>query len=305
MLYFVNKLKTLLILGLAPILLLAACDNGETENSTEAQGGINYSEEVDYTITGIEPGAGITEVSYDTLDSYDNLAGWNLEESSTAGMLAQLDNAIKNEEPIVFTGWVPHHMFIEYDLKILDDPQNTMGDSEAAHTITRLGLEEDMPSAYEILNAFNWELDDVEEIMYEAENADVETAASNWMEDNQDKVAEWTENVEEVNGEEIELVTMPWEAEQASAAVMEQVLSDYGYDVTVTEVDPAILFESLAGGSADASVAPALPVTQGHLYDKHEDEVVDLGPNLEGLQNGFVVPEYMDIDSIEDLEPKE
>lgn len=141
--------------------------------------------------------------------------------------------------------------------------------------------------------------------MYEAENSDVETAASDWMEDNQDKVAEWTENVEEVNGEEIELVTMPWEAEQASAAVMEQVLSDYGYDVTVTEVDPAILFESIAGDSADASVAPALPVTQGHLYDKHEDEVVDLGSNLEGLQNGFVVPEYMDIDSIEDLEPKE
>lgn len=46
-------------------------------------------------------------------------------------------------------------------------------------------------------------------------------------------------------------------------------------------------------------------MTQGHLYDKHEDEVVDLGSNLEGLQNGFVVPEYMDIDSIEDLEPKE
>ncbi|GBD64783.1 putative uncharacterized protein [Tetragenococcus halophilus subsp. flandriensis] len=305
MLRFVNKLKTLLILGVSSVFLLAACDNGETENSTEAQDDINYSEEVDYTITGIEPGAGITEVSYDTIDSYDNLAGWNLEESSTAGMLAQLDDAIKNEEPIVFTGWVPHHMFIEYDLKMLDDPQNTMGDSEAAHTITRLGLEEDMPSAYEILDAFNWELDDVEEIMYEAENSDVETAASDWMEDNQDKVAEWTENVEEVNGEEIELVTMPWEAEQASAAVMEQVLSDYGYDVTVTEVDPAILFESIAGDSADASVAPALPVTQGHLYDKHEDEVVDLGSNLEGLQNGFVVPEYMDIDSIEDLEPKE
>lgn len=158
MLRFVNKLKTLLILGVSSVFLLAACDNGETENSTEAQDDINYSEEVDYTITGIEPGAGITEVSYDTIDSYDNLAGWNLEESSTAGMLAQLDDAIKNEEPIVFTGWVPHHMFIEYDLKMLDDPQNTMGDSEAAHTITRLGLEEDMPSAYEILDAFNWEL---------------------------------------------------------------------------------------------------------------------------------------------------
>ncbi|GAA5423225.1 hypothetical protein KV134_08325 [Tetragenococcus halophilus] len=64
-----NKLKKSLIFGLSPIFLLAACDNGETENATEAQGDVNYSEEVDYTITGIEPGAGITEVSYDTIDS--------------------------------------------------------------------------------------------------------------------------------------------------------------------------------------------------------------------------------------------
>ncbi|MDN6641435.1 MAG: glycine/betaine ABC transporter, partial [Tetragenococcus sp.] len=249
--------------------------------------------------------AGITETAHNTIDSYDNLAGWELEESSTAGMLAQLDTAIKNEEPIIVTGWIPHHKFIQYDLKMLEDPEGTMGEGEAAHTITRLGLEEDMPSAYELLDAFNWELDDMQEIMYEAQDTDIETAASDWLDDNQDKVDEWTENVDEVNDEEIEIVSMPWEGEQASAAVIEQVLSDSGYDVTVTEVDPAILFESLAGGSADATVAPALPVTQGHLYDKHEDEIVDLGTNLEGLQNGFVVPEYMDIDSIEDLEPNE
>ncbi|MDN6663757.1 MAG: glycine/betaine ABC transporter [Tetragenococcus koreensis] len=300
-----NKLKLLLALGLPSIFLFTACGNGSTENSDDTQEDINYSEEVNYTVTGIEPGAGITETAHNTIDSYDNLAGWELEESSTAGMLAQLDTAIKSEEPIIVTGWIPHHKFIEYDLKMLEDPEGTMGEGEAAHTITRLGLEEDMPSAYELLDAFNWELDDMQEIMYEAQDTDIETAASDWLDDNQDKVDEWKGNVDEVNDEEIEIVSMPWEGEQASAAVVEQVLSDSGYEVTVTEVDPAILFESLASSSADATVAPALPVTQGHLYDKHEDEIVDLGPNLEGLQNGFVVPEYMDIDSIEELEPNE
>jgi len=33
--------------------------------------------------------------------------------------------------------------------------------------------------------------------------------------------------------------------------------------------------------------------------------MIDMGENLTGAQNGFVVPAYMDIDSIEDLEPKE
>jgi len=301
----VNKLKLMLTLGLSSIFLFTACSNDSSKDSAESPEDINYSEEVNYTITGIEPGAGITETAHDTLDSYDNLAGWKLEESSTAGMLAQLGEAIKNEEPIIVTGWIPHHKFIQYDLKMLDDPQKTMGEGESAHTITRLDLKEDMPEAYEVLDAFNWELDDMQEIMYDAQDSDVEAAASAWLNDNQDKVDKWTENTDTVNNEEIEIVSMPWEGEQASAAVIEQVLSDVGYNVTVTEVDPAILFESLAGGSADATVAPALPVTQGHLYDKHKDEVDDLGTNLEGLQNGFVVPEYMDIDSIEDLEPKE
>ncbi len=299
-----KKLK-LLTVSLSVIFLLAACNSASTENTDETQEDMNYSEEVDYTVTGIEPGAGITEAAHDTLDSYDNLAGWELEESSTAGMLAQLDEAIKNEEPIIVTGWIPHHKFIQYDLKMLEDPEETFGKGEAAHTITRLGLEEDMPSAYEVLDAFHWELDDMQEIMYEAQDSDVETAAADWLDDNQDKADEWTEGVEEVDDEEIEIVSMPWEGEQASAAVIEQVLADVGYNVTVTEVDPAILFESLAGDSADATVAPALPVTQGHLYNKHKDEIDDLGTNLEGLQNGFVVPEYMDVDSIEDLEPKE
>ncbi|WP_338471510.1 glycine betaine ABC transporter substrate-binding protein [Niallia sp. XMNu-256] len=301
-----NSLKSLLAVGISLIVLLAACDDGSIEeNSAETEGDINYSEEVNYTITGIEPGAGVTEAAYNTLETYDNLDGWELEESSTVGMLAQLADAINNEEPIIVTGWIPHYKFIQYDLKILDDPEVTMGEVESAHTITRLGLEEDMPNAYKLLDAFNWELDDVEQIMYEAEDSDVETAASNWIEDNQDKVDEWTENIEEVDGKEIEIASMPWAAEQASAAVIEQVLTDYGYDVTVTEVDPAILFEAIAGGNVDATVAPALPITQGHLYDRYEGEFVDLGPNLDGLQNGFVVPEYMNIDSIEDLEPKE
>ncbi|MFD1387723.1 glycine betaine ABC transporter substrate-binding protein [Oceanobacillus oncorhynchi subsp. oncorhynchi] len=306
-----NALKTLSAVGIASIFLLAACGNDSTEedsaeeDSAEAGGDINYSEEVDYTITGIEPGAGVTETANNTLDTYDNLDGWELEESSTVGMLAQLADAISNKDPIIVTGWIPHHKFLQYDLKMLEDPEGTMGESESAHTITRLGLEEDMPDAYKLLDAFNWELDDVEQVMYEAEDSDVETAASNWVEDNPDKVDEWTENIEEADGEKIEIGSMPWEAEQASAAVMEQVLTEYGYDVTVTEVDPAILFESIAGDSVDATVAPALPITQGHLYDRYEGEFVDLGPNLDGLQNGFVVPEYMDIDSIEDLEPKE
>ncbi|MYL61338.1 glycine/betaine ABC transporter, partial [Virgibacillus halodenitrificans] len=36
---------------------------------------------------------------------------------------------------------------------------------------------------------------------------------------------------------------------------------------------------------------------------KYSDQFDDLGANLEGAKIGLVVPSYMDIESIEDLEP--
>ncbi|WP_245975378.1 glycine betaine ABC transporter substrate-binding protein [Oceanobacillus chungangensis] len=61
----------------------------------------------------------------------------------------------------------------------------------------------------------------------------------------------------------------------------------------------------MANGEADASLAPWLPVTHGAFYEQYQEDIVILGENLTGAKIGFVVPEYMDIDSIEDLQPKE
>lgn len=291
-----------MVLGLSTALLLGGCGNsGETENG----GNESISEQMNYTITGIEPGAGITNMAHQTLEEYDNLEGWELEESSTGGMLTLLDQAIDNEEPIVITGWAPHWMFSEYDLKYLEDPKGTMGDIESIHTVARLGFEEEMPDAYKILDAFHWEVEDMETVMFEAQDNSFEEAATNWIEANQDKVDEWLEGTEKGNGEKIKLVSTPWDTEKASGLVAEAVLEQQGYDVTVTDVDPAVLFEAIATGSADASLAPWLPTTHASFYEKHQDNMVDLGENLIGAKNGLVVPAYMDIDSIEDLEPKE
>ena len=84
-----------------------------------------------------------------------------------------------------------------------------------------------------------------------------------------------------------------------------QVLEELGYEVTVTDVDPAVVFQAIANGEADATVAPWLPVTQGHHYEEHEGNFEDLGANSTDTRNGIVVPEYMDIESIEELEPAE
>lgn len=286
--------------ALSAAMLASACGSDEASSSDQSLG-----EELDYTITGIEPGAGLTGLSKNALEDYSNLEGWELEESSTASMLIALEDAIDNEEPLVITGWTPHWMFSAYDLKFLEDPKESLGGPENIQTITRLGLEEDMPEAFKILDAFEWELEDLQSVMYAGQDIPFEEAGQNWIDENQDKVAQWTEDVEPVDGEKIELVSTPWDSERASSSVLKPILEAQGYDVTVTAVDPAVMFEAIATGGADASIAPWLPATHAAFYEKHEEDMLDLGPNLTGGQNGIAVPAYMDIDSIEDLEPKE
>lgn len=61
------------------------------------------------------------------------------------------------------------------------------------------------------------------------------------------------------------------------------------------------MWEAIANGEADAMVAGWLPGTHGAQYEKYGDELENLGENLSGAKLGLVVPEYMDVESIEDL----
>lgn len=303
-----KNFKSFILLGLVVLTLgiIAACGSDGNEEGDGAES-TDVGKAIEYTMTGIEPGAGITGLAGKALEDYPNLEGYTLNESSTAAMLTSLEDAINNEKPIVVTGWTPHYKFAKYDLKFLEDPKGSFGEAENINTITRLGLEEDMPEAYTVLDRFYWEVEDMESVMLMTQEDDMnfEDAASKWIEDNQDRVSEWTEGVEEVDGVEIELVSTPWDTERSSTAVVSQVLTSIGYEVKDTPVDPVVMFQAVAENDADASVAPWLPETHGSFYEKYQEDIVDLGPNLEGAKLGFVVPTYMEIDSIEDLKAKE
>ncbi len=300
-----------IIAGLIAILALAACggtedDTNDTDSTDEGttEGSTNYGEEMKYQITGIEPGAGVFKASENAVEEY-GLDGWEVQASSSGAMATALGEAYDNEEPIIVTGWSPHWKFAKYDLKYLEDPKGVFGEEETINTMVREGLEDDMPEAYQVLDNFYWTPDDLEEVMLKiSDGVDPRDAAGEWIDDNQDTVAEWTDGVDEVDGEEIELVYVEWDTEVGSTNMIGLVLEDLGYDVTVTPLDNAVMWEAVATGEADAMVAAWLPGTHGDLFEEYKDELIDLGPNLEGAKIGLVVPTYMDIDSIEDLDTK-
>ncbi|MDG5787968.1 glycine betaine ABC transporter substrate-binding protein [Evansella sp. AB-P1] len=100
----------------------------------------------------------------------------------------------------------------------------------------------------------------------------------------------------------IELVYVEWDSEVASTNVIGKVLEDQGYDVTLTPIDNTLMWDAVATGEADGMVAAWLPATHAAQYEEYADSMVELGANLEGAKIGLVVPEYMTIDSIADLD---
>ncbi len=102
-------------------------------------------------------------------------------------------------------------------------------------------------------------------------------------------------------GQEVELAFVAWDTEIASTNVVGTVLEDLGYDVKLTQLDNAIMWEAVANGEADGMVAAWLPGTHASQLESYGDQMQDLGPNLEGAKIGLVVPAYMDVDSIADL----
>ncbi|HEP4678671.1 TPA: ABC transporter permease/substrate binding protein [Streptococcus pyogenes] len=103
-------------------------------------------------------------------------------------------------------------------------------------------------------------------------------------------------------GETVNIAYVQWDSEVASTHVIAEVLKNEGYHVTLTPLDNAVMWQTVANGNADFSTSAWLPVTHGQQYQKNKSKLDDLGPNLKGTKLGLAVPKYMtDVNSIEDL----
>ncbi|AHY45325.1 ABC-type proline/glycine betaine transport systems periplasmic component [Rubrobacter radiotolerans] len=149
-------------------------------------------------ITGIEPGALFhAQIRDEVIPTYN--LDLTLAESSTPAMLAELERAYANEEPIVFLGWSPHWMNAEYDFHYLEDPENAQGnfdDPSQLATLVRADLREDDPVAYAFLEAVTMtedEMNDLQAVIQEEGPDDPTVGAAAWMEENRDVVDPWIE----------------------------------------------------------------------------------------------------------------
>lgn len=157
------------------------------------------AEMFDGQIIGIEPGAGMMGIAAETVNPGYGLDDFTLVESSTPAMLAELEGAVAQNEPIVVTMWQPHWAYNAYDLRNLEDPDNLWGDPEQIHVVGRDGFTEDFPDLAEWFGNFQMEdgpLFELEAMIIEAGSGNEADAVEQWLEndENRELAESWITN---------------------------------------------------------------------------------------------------------------
>ncbi|HLS22433.1 MAG TPA: glycine betaine ABC transporter substrate-binding protein [Pseudogracilibacillus sp.] len=187
------------VLDKAPLALTVPSYVEDINSIEDLKDNEEFGEAVNWEIIGIDPGAGIMQNTQTVIEEY-GLDNWTVVESSEAAMLTTLREKIENEEPVIVPLWKPHWIFGVEDLKMLEDPKEIYGgEGDQIYTVARKGLEEDAPAAYRILENYVEDYDLVEELMplVHDEGQDPADVAREFLENNPDKLAEWTEGVRE------------------------------------------------------------------------------------------------------------
>lgn len=149
------------------------------------------ADQFDGEIIGIEPGAGLTAQTKDTMmPEYGLDKDYELVTSSTATMLTELENKIDKKEDVVVTLWKPFWANSAYDVKELKDPKGAMGDAEALHFLGTKGFAEEFPEAAEYIKGIKLDddqygaLEDL--IVNEFGEGKEKEAVDQWLKDNPD-----------------------------------------------------------------------------------------------------------------------
>ena len=101
--------------------------------------------------------------------------------------------------------------------------------------------------------------------------------------------------------EAIRMGTMSWEDLTPITAITKKVLEDAGYAVEVTEFSEwGIAYAALAKGDTQVMVSQTDYVAQDY-WDRNKNRLEKISPVSHGLYQGFAVPTYVTIDSIEQL----
>lgn len=114
-----------------------------------------------------------------------------------------------------------------------------------------------------------------------------------------------TDDQEDADDQEkgtVKMAAVNWAEGVAYSNLAKVILEEeMGYDVELTFADIGPIFASISTGGYDVLMESWLPVTHEQYYEEYGDQIEEIGNTFENAKIGLVVPSYVDIDSIAEL----
>ncbi|MFJ5556548.1 ABC transporter permease/substrate binding protein [Streptomyces sp. NPDC093250] len=269
----------------------------------------------DGKITGIESSAGMMGLLKDkVLGDYGLDKEYEVVDSSTPAMLAELKRAYSKKEPVVVTLWSPHWAYSDYDLKKLKDPKGSWGKGDGVHLVSRKGFAGDNPVVGKWLKDFSMteeQLTGLEAEINKAGQGKQQEAVRAWLKNNPglvDELAPVGSGSGDTPAEAkrpLDVAWFPWDEDIAVTYLWKNVLERRGYRLNLKQMDVGPVYTGLASGDLDLNFDAWLPYAQKNYWDKSKDSLTDLGTWYEPTSLEIAVPSYVkDVKSLEDLKGK-
>ena len=135
-------------------------------------------------------------------DKANGLDGFELVESSEAGMLTEAEKAMKNGEWIAFLGWTPHPIMGEMKIAYLDGMGDSGFGAATVSTNVRAGYTTECPNAGKLLSNLKFDLAMEGAMMAPVlkDGADPKVVAMDWLKANPDAAKAWLDGVTTFDG---------------------------------------------------------------------------------------------------------
>lgn len=167
---------------------------------------VRFGPQLDDTLYGLAPGSPADHILRGMIqkDLY-GLGGFHVVASSEAGMLAQVDRAVRAHRPIVFLAWEPHPMNMKFHLEYLSGGDAVFGPdygSARVFTNTRAGYSIACPNIGRLLHNLKFTVAGETQIMYRMldRHQPPRAAAAAWIKAHPRQVGAWLEGVTTFDG---------------------------------------------------------------------------------------------------------
>ena len=162
-----------------------------------------FADKFERKIYGIGSGAPANESTKQMIAANEfGLKDWTLVESSEQAMLVQVGRAVKRDKFVVFLGWTPHPMNVQYAMNYLKGGEKYFGASGSVNTLARKGYAQQCPNVGKLLANLTFTQEMENDIMdqvlsKEASNAE---AIKTWLSANPWVVETWLKGVSTRDG---------------------------------------------------------------------------------------------------------